>query len=454
VSTLIEQVHERSIREAVRLSGAGGVLTIRADTASEAIAVSRLALGRLPASARIAAVDVTRCGSTGGFCMEFARGVVSLYLGGESWLEYPQEQWPVAVSEGLLELGDATGGGLIHAVLAPRSNDDDGSPELFAAAVDALVKLSATGRRVVFALLGADELVPQRARRSHLDGVDELLWTFRSRLQHAIEEPGLIIAGSDIIGELTANEDAAFFGWGTEIALRNVPQLAETIARMLAKNGVAASAASRWAVEIEDRSKGSVPTAERLMELTLSESRAGAVDVAAVAVAWRRLRELADHAYRQQARSLRSLDRLALAVAIAIAHGRPPYGVGRFPSGPNKALARLHETGFVAQHEPRSWHLTDPVFASWLRESAVASRPELGRPALWILRRSPTQYLLTDGASLSNVRSTHRTSEAAKRAADAIAKDAPGADVMIIDSDDPDDFPSWALPVLDEGTNF
>lgn len=412
--------------------------------------MSRFTLARLPASARIAAVDVTRCGSTGAFCTEFARGVVSLYLGGEGWLEYPQEQWPADVSEGLLELGDATGGGLIHAVLAPGSNDDDGSPELFGAAVDALVKLSATGQRVMFALLGADELVPHRARRGPLDGVDELLWTLRARLQHAIEEPGLMFAGSDIIGELTANGDAAFFGWGTEIALRNVPRLAETIGRILAKNEVATSAASHWAVEIEERSEGSVPTAERLMDLTLSESRAGAVDVAAVAVAWRRLRELTDHAYRQQARSLRSLDRLALAVAIALAHGRPPYGVGRFPSGPNKALARLHETGFVAQHEPRSWHLTDPVFASWLRESAVASRPELGRPSLWILRRSPTQYLLTDGASLSQVRSTHRTSEAAQRAADAIAKGARGVDIMIIDSDDPDDFPSWALPVFDE----
>jgi hypothetical protein len=454
VRALVEQLHERSIREAVRLSGAGGVLTIRADTASESIAVSKLVLGRLPASARIAAVDVTRCGSTSAFCMEFARGVVSLYLGGASWLEYPQEQWPADVSDGLLELGDATGGGLIRAVLTPRSNDDDGSPELFAVAVDALVKLSATGRSVVLAVLGADELVPQRARRNNLDGVDELLWTLRARLQHAIAEPGLMFAGSDIIGELTASEGAAFFGWGTEIALRNAPRLAETIGRVLANNDVVASSASRWATEIEERSQGSVPTAERLMELTLSESRAGAVDVAAVAVAWRRLSEVADQAYRQQARSLRSLDRLALAVAIAIAHGRPPYGVGRFPSGPNKALARLHETGFVAQHEPRSWHLTDPVFASWLRESAVASRPELGRPALWILRRSPTQYLVTDGASLSNVRSTHRTSAAAQRAADSIAKDARGADVMIIDSDDPDDFPSWALPALDAGTKF
>ncbi|MGH2904660.1 MAG: hypothetical protein ACRDK7_13915 [Solirubrobacteraceae bacterium] len=378
MNKLIEQVHERSIREAERLAGAGAVVTIQADTAAEAIVVARLTMERLPASTRIAALDVTRCASTAAFCKEFARAVVGLYLRDIEWLEHRQEQWPAEVTEGLLELGDATGGGLIHAVLAKRE-DDEGSPELFAAAVDALVRLSASGQRVALALLGADELVPQRARRGALHGVDELLWTFRGRLQHAIEEPGLLLAGSDVIGELTADESAAFFGWGTTIALRNVPQLAETIGRMLTKDGVAPSVASRWAAEIEQRCEGSVLTAERLLELTLSESRAGSVDVAAVGVAWRRLRELTDDACRQQARTMRSTDRLALAVALAIAHGRPPYGVDRFPSGPNKALTRLHEAGFVVQHAPRSWRLTDPVLACWLRESAVASEHDRER---------------------------------------------------------------------------
>lgn len=452
VSTLTERVHESTIREAVRLLAARGLLTLRADTASEAVAVSRLVLARLPASARIAALDITRCGSTAAFCMEFARGVVSLYLGDRAWLDYPQERWPPNVAEALLELGDATGGGLIHAVLTSHAGDDDGgSPELFAAAVDALIRLSASGRLVVLAFLGADELVARRTRRGPLDGVDDLLWTFRGRLQHAIEEPGLIFAGSDVIGELTADDEAAFLGWGTEIALGKMPHVAEAIGEMLRLDGVSASVASRWAAEIEERSEGSLPTAERLIEMTRAESSMGTVDVAAVAVAWRRLREATDEAYRQQARSLRSLDRLALPVALAIANGRPPYGVGRFASGPNKALARLYETGFVVQHEPRNWRLTDPLFASWLRDSAVTSRPELGRPTLWILRRAPSQYLLTDGASLSNVRSTHRSSAAAQRAADALARDARGADIMIVDSDDPEDFPSWALPALENG---
>jgi hypothetical protein len=148
------------------------------------------------------------------------------------------------------------------------------------------------------------------------------------------------------------------------------------------------------------------------------------------------------------------LHRLALPVALAIAQDQPPYGVDRFSSGPNKALTRLHAAGLVVQHAPRSWRLTDPLFACWLRENPVTSRPELGRPTLWVLRRAPNRYLVADGSSLSHVRSVHRSSEAAKRAADAIARDVRGTDVRIIDSDDPDDFPSWALPIFDKDRRF
>ncbi len=454
MSTLIERVREGQIAEAERLVTAGGLVTIRADTAQEAITVARIVLRRLPVTSRIAALDVTRCASTVAFCEEFARAVVSLYLGDREWLEYPQDQWPDDVRDGLLQLGDLTGGGLIRAVTSPRSLDSASAGELFAAAVDGLTRLAGSGVRTVIALLGADELVASGAGRGSLDGVHDLLWTFRGRLQHAIEEPGVLFAGSDIAGELTADERAAFFGWGATITLGIPARLKETVARTLAEDGLSQAIATRWATEVVERSKGSLPTAERLTALTVAESGAGTPEAVAVSRAWRTLREMTDATYRQIARDLRSLHRLALPVALAIAKEQPPYGVDRFSSGPNKALTRLHAAGFVVQHAPRSWRLTDPLLACWLRDDPVISRPELGRTEIWVLRRSANRYFVADGSSLSHVRSVHRSSEAAQRAADSIARDARGANVTIIDSDDPDDFPSWALSIFGEDSRL
>lgn len=448
--TVIERVRAGQIAEAGRLVGAGGLVTITADTAEEAIAFAKIVLRGAPATSRTAAVDVTRCGSTVAFCREFARAVVGLYLGGNDWLDYPQEQWPGDVQEGLLKLGDLTGGGLIHAVTAPRPLDVESAVELFAAAVDGLTRFALSGTPTLIALLGADELVPSGLGRGPLDGADELLWTFRGRLQHAIEEPGVLLAGSDIAGELTADESAAFFGWGTTIALRAPARLEEAVAQTFVEDGVKQTVAIRWATEVVERSEGSLVVAERLTTLTVAERGAGAPAATAVAVAWRRLRELTDSAYRQIARELRSLHRLALPVALAIADSRPPYSVDRFSSGPNKALTRLHAAGFIVQHAPRHWRLTDPLLASWLRENPVSGRPELGLPTLWVLRRAANSYLVADGASLGHVRSAHRSSEAAQQAASAIARDTRGANVMVIDSDDPDDFPFWALPILSD----
>ncbi len=394
--TLTERVRGGQLTETGRLAGAGGLVTIRADTAEEAITFAAIVLQRLPATSRIAALDVTRCASTVAFCEEFARTVVSLYLGGREWLDYPQDQWPDDVRDGLLQLGDLTGGGLIQAVTTQRPLDSDSAVKLFAAAVDGLTRLAASGTRTLIALLGADELVSTGVGRGPLDGVDELLWTFRGRLQHAIEEPGVLLAGSDIAGELTANERAAFFGWGTTITLGVPARLEEEVAEILAEDGFEQTIAARWATEVVERSEGSLPTAERLTTLTVAESHAGAPAAVAVARAWRRLRELTHASHRQIARDLRSLHRLALPVVLAIAQDQPPYGVDRFSSGPNKALTRLHAAGLVVQHAPRSLASDrSPV------RVVAARKPRHQSPGAW-----PTHTLgpATGGESLSRCR--------------------------------------------------
>jgi hypothetical protein len=54
-------------------------------------------------------------------------------------------------------------------------------------------------------------------------------------------------------------------------------------------------------------------------------------------------------------------------------------------------------------------------------------------------------YTVTDGPSLMFARSEHRSLEDAEGEADRLAARGGGADVMIFDTDDPNDLPGWAV---------
>jgi hypothetical protein len=213
---------------------------------------------------------------------------------------------------------------------------------------------------------------------------------------------------------------------------------------MFRTHGVSDETAAAWAREIDQIVEGSVVLAERVAELTLLAHGGGVRAEVAVTRAWTLLLESMDGSLRQTVRGLRAVDRLALPVALALAHHRAPYAVDKFSSGPNRALRSLRVAGFVVQRRPREWGLTDPLLAAWLRAPRVRGRYAFGRPTIYVLRRDERTFDVTDGPSVARVRSTHDSLDQAERVAHQLARDARGADIVVIDSDDPNDLPEWA----------
>lgn len=450
MSALLSLTRSPTIDHIADLALDGSLITLGAEQADEAIAVCTLALERMPAVARLAAVDLGRCDSTSAFVREFAGAVVGLYMTSSVWLSIPPESRSEAARDGLVELGTTVGSDLVRIVDEDDLGDADPA-EVFGLAVDALLHSAAGGRPTVLAFFGVDELAPTPRRRSALSDVTALLWTLRGRLQHGRAAPGLIFAGGDAAEELISNRDSPFFGWGAHIALEPLVSLQDALQRTLEDQGLAPDTARAWSQTIERLSEGSVLLAERLVEATLREESVAHSETAPVD-AWMSLLNNAAPAMRQTIRSLRYLDRLALPVVMALARGTPPYAVDKFPSGPSRALQRLRLTGFVVQHKPREWRLTDPLLAAWVRQAATSGRYAFGRPTFYVVRRDARTFEVTDAPSRSRVRSTHRTIERAEQAARQLSKEAPGSSVVIVDSEDPADLPSWAF--VDDGPGF
>jgi hypothetical protein len=448
MSDLLAQIRRGEIGHIADRAADGGVLIVKADYGEEAITAARLALGQMPAAARMAAVDVARCESTRAFVLAMARATVGLYMGDAVWMGLPPESRPRSAQDGLVQLGDQFGGTLVRALSSPHEPADEELEIVFSQAVDAMVTLAATGVVTALALFSADELVApaRRVRRRPLENVDRLLWTLRARLQHVIQPPALVLAGGEATGDLTASKEAAFFGWGTTLALETPPALVRGLVRFFTAQAIDGDRARHWAQDIDGMVDGSVLIASRLAELTILESSANTHHETAANRAWTRLMELSAGQLRQTVRALRSVDRLALPVAIAIANGRPPYGVDRHASGPNRALRGLRSAGFVVQHKPREWRLTDPLLAAWLRAKPVEGRYQLGHPTIYVLRRGERSFDVTDGPSLARLRNTHSSIGDAEREARELARAVPGASVQVVDSEDPEDLPAWAKP--------
>jgi hypothetical protein len=83
--------------------------------------------------------------------------------------------------------------------------------------------------------------------------------------------------------------------------------------------------------------------------------------------------------------------------------------------------------------------IIDPLLARWVRRHGGA------RLQVFVLALNE-QFAVTDGPSLAFLRSTHQTITEAEAEADRIAAAGNGADVMIYDTDDPNELPDWAVP--------
>jgi hypothetical protein len=82
--------------------------------------------------------------------------------------------------------------------------------------------------------------------------------------------------------------------------------------------------------------------------------------------------------------------------------------------------------------------VVDPLLARWVRRHGGA------RLRVFVVPHGGA-FAVTDGPSLAFLRSTHQTIGEAEAEADRISAEGRGADVMIYDTDDPNDLPDWLL---------
>jgi hypothetical protein len=398
MNELIDSVRRGELdRMHTALVAGGGLVVVHSEQAEEAIIVTELALRHLAHDYGTGAVDVVRCATQSELALAFVQAVAATYLGQAS--DYDGAPWSAADPGRLDAFAQVASPGLYRAVLAPRELEPDDSRALFSDAVDALIRHAAT-RPTVMCLFNADELVDNsdKARRGMLGDVDQLLWTLRSRMQHAAGAIYVVLAGGTGVSDVVADERAAFYGWGTEIELSVVwpgalrqavyGQLREQAAIELPNEDHLADFSVALAADIAELSAGSVLVAQHLINalpLALRPERAPRGPGSRMGLAHRAmaaLLELNATSLQAQTRLLRSLHRNALPIATALARGDAPYSVVRHPTDASRALRVLHRAGIAVQREARQWRLTDPLLAEWLRQPVAGIGTEGWAPRL------------------------------------------------------------------------
>jgi uncharacterized protein len=108
-------------------------------------------------------------------------------------------------------------------------------------------------------------------------------------------------------------------------------------------------------------------------------------------------------------------------------------------SSAQRSAQSLEQRTMLERDELGELQFTDPLLARWFRRHGGA------RAQIYVLRDPDGSYRVTDGPSLAFTRAESLTLEEAQTEADHIAGGARGVDVMIIDSDDPNDLPDWAI---------
>jgi uncharacterized protein len=108
-------------------------------------------------------------------------------------------------------------------------------------------------------------------------------------------------------------------------------------------------------------------------------------------------------------------------------------------SSAQRAMQALLDRAILERAEIKSLRILDPLLARWVRRHGGA------RLSVYVVPGSAGAFVVTDGPSLAFTRSEHPTLLEAQGEADRIAATTRGADVMIYDTDDPNDLPDWAL---------
>ncbi len=132
-------------------------------------------------------------------------------------------------------------------------------------------------------------------------------------------------------------------------------------------------------------------------------------------------------------------------VLAALASGLSPYereakdSMGLASSSAARSVEQLERNAVVERiDDGEDIRIVDPLLGRWVRVHGGA------RVQIYVFPHHGG-FAVTEGPSLAFLRATHKTLSDAEADADGVASRAARADVMIFDTDDPNDLPDWAL---------
>ena len=290
------------------------------------------------------------------------------------------------------------------------------------------------GQRVVVVLDEVQALMK-------LDGLDGV---FRSHIQHH-RNVSYLFSGSEpsLLRALFEDRARPLYGQAEQIRLGhlNFSDAHDFVARKFSQTGKDVGDAALEVVFVtEGHPQRLMLVANQLWERTRPDTPALVTDVPAAY----------DAALRMSEPELRylweSLTTNEQRVVAAMAAGYSPYqqeakvlmGIANRSSAA-RSVESL-EGKAVIERDGDDLKIVDPFLGRWV------SRRGATRQQIYVI---PYQgaWLITDGPSLAFVRSTHQTLEAAEAEAQTVAVGGRGADLMIFDTDDPNDLPAWAVGV-------
>jgi len=290
------------------------------------------------------------------------------------------------------------------------------------------------GQRVVVVLDEVQALMK-------LDGLDGV---FRSHIQHH-RNVSYLFSGSEpsLLRALFEDRARPLYGQAEQIRLGRLDfsDAHDFVARKFSQTGKDVGDAAVEAVFVtEGHPQRLMLVANQLWERTRPDTPAPVTDVPAAY----------DAALRMSEPELRylweSLTTNEQRVVAALAAGYSPYqqeakvlmGIANRSSAA-RSVESL-EGKAVIERDGDDLKIVDPFLGRWV------SRRGATRQQIFVIPHQGA-WLITDGPSLAFMRSTHQTLEAAEAEAQTIAAGGRGADLMILDTDDPNDLPAWAVGV-------
>lgn len=268
-----------------------------------------------------------------------------------------------------------------------------------------------------------------------LDGV------FRSHLQHH-SQVSYVFCGSEpsLLRALFADRARPLYGQAEQIHLGRIPFEAahDFIVRRFVETGKDSGDVTAELVHLSEMHP------QRLMLLAhhlWNHVEEGPATMSDLRLAWDSAMRSTDQELRYLWEGLSVNERRVLA---AVASGLSPYqataramaGLASASSAQRAVESLLGRTLLDRQHD--SLRMVDPLFGRWVRRHGGA------RVSVSVV---PTTggFTVTDGPSFAFARSEHETLEEAEAEADRLAAISGRADVMVHDTDDPNDLPEWAL---------